>query len=563
MSDTRDYIKQYNVDRDILRLIFLYGCFTLSDFETKGIHSLVLDDPTWKNDILSKQKQLNDRLSAGQKAKAELDQKLMELDQIYQEKIDECQKQIDDLEQSHNKNIDGIRALKDLRYEKADAAYRMAASASRKKMDDGIADARAQETTGLDQENAAYQENFRTVKEDDKKEYFLGHKEKMDQIKQFYKDRIQSLREEFRNAVISPSEECNQAKRKADAESDAETRKENNRYAERLRELMWNQKSLGLQLEKEKRQLEQESGNVRMDWETDLKNILDDLIGVRKQFATTGGTRHTIARRSYQYTTYRLDHMGSNEVFNRQDQSGNKVWYFSSDLYNQNDDLLLKTFRRCQFTDKQAESYIRTFTEKPDRYGHIPVTDGIGKWVDYGLVINRNRKYDLSADIFPVNLDQRRKVVLALYDYLSFLSHTAPFNVPYYFAAQKCRLDLLITCGMASSQIPEMPVLYRHNYLYYTLDDEVLYFILQAVRERMQLKITFKKDRRNYREGDTKYSCRTADVIPVKVRHDASSGRQYLLCVNLSESSERADSIRLDRIMDVKPEAPLPSAKWN
>lgn len=287
-------------------------------------------------------------------------------------------------------------------------------------------------------------------------------------------------------------------------------------------------------------------------------------------------------------------------------ENGNKVWYANYHIYDETDDVLLQTYRTQKATDGQTITYfmmlrlldgdgkqselneilgdlLEAWMEHPPVIQNNPYSkwmayaadlkrkdkeqeafeylkerlDGIERLVDAGLVEHERSteyeeadnaafyraRYRLSDDILDGRSDAE---ILALYDCLMFLSKCSSFCVPYYYAAQKCRLYLMICKEYEPQEITDAPILYRHNYRYTVFDDEITYQILQALDHRTMLRVNYKAQGRTF-GADMEYVLNVTTVVPVKLIHDASSGRQYLFCLN--NANNAAEALRLDQII--------------
>lgn len=156
-----------------------------------------------------------------------------------------------------------------------------------------------------------------------------------------------------------------------------------------------------------------------------------------------------------------------------------------------------------------------------------------------GIVISvkegRNVKYSLSQDIWKNFKDEELEDI---YQYLDFVKCVSPFEIPYYFLQKKLQLYLHINRGI---DIQEKSVFqFKQNHLFNSIDNDILLVILQAVKKHRSIKIKCLSNPHTI-------ECIT---IPIKIIHDSTYGRQYLLCFN--SESEKVNVIRLDRITDAK-----------
>ena len=86
---------------------------------------------------------------------------------------------------------------------------------------------------------------------------------------------------------------------------------------------------------------------------------------------------------------------------------------------------------------------------------------------------------------------------------------------------------------------------FKHHYILYALDSEILLSLLRAIRSGEQVVLTL-----HQRSGTTK-NCR---VFPLKIYHGTQTGRQYLCGWNVSEKGIR--TYRLDHVVSCKTAEP-------
>lgn len=124
----------------------------------------------------------------------------------------------------------------------------------------------------------------------------------------------------------------------------------------------------------------------------------------------------------------------------------------------------------------------------------------------------RNVRYSLSKDIWEDMTDEELQDI---YIYLEFLRNTSPMDVPYYFLQKKLKLYLFSDRNIEMEEVDIFK--FRQNHLFNSLDNDVLLVCLQGLHLNLTLNIE--------KMNGTKY----VDVLPVKVIHDSTYGRQYLL----------------------------------
>ena len=176
-----------------------------------------------------------------------------------------------------------------------------------------------------------------------------------------------------------------------------------------------------------------------------------------------------------------------------------------------NDDILYtKDNLRVKLNELEARGFIRT--------------EKIAGRVSYFLV------EDIWAGFSTEELEN-------IYLFLDYVQNTMPLEMPYIFLMRKLRLYLF---GRGVKKFPEGVLQFKHNHLFNVLDNEIMLSILYAIADRSSVLI-----RRTGAEA-------LLTVIPVRVIHDCTYGRQYLLCTDISEDKSPM-MIRLDRIEAVLP----------
>lgn len=147
----------------------------------------------------------------------------------------------------------------------------------------------------------------------------------------------------------------------------------------------------------------------------------------------------------------------------------------------------------------------------------------------------RNAYYLLSNDLWSDFSNEELKDV---YLYLEFFKNVCPLEMPFYFLQRKLKLYLLSARSILISDLVFFQL--KHNHIFNTLDNDLLLTCLIAIHTRMTLLID-KEDQ----HGDVEL-----ETLPIKVIHDSTYGRQYLLCYN--SLAETATTIRIDKIKAAK-----------
>ena len=140
----------------------------------------------------------------------------------------------------------------------------------------------------------------------------------------------------------------------------------------------------------------------------------------------------------------------------------------------------------------------------------------------------RNVRYYVTEDIWKEYSEEELKQIYMLLD---FIRNIMPFEMPYVFLQNKLKLYLL---SRGIDDLPEGVFQFKHNHLFNVLDNEIMLDLLRALKRDRVVQL----ERTGVDESST--------VVPVKIIHECTYGRQYLLCMNCKDES--ALMIRLDRI---------------
>ena len=162
--------------------------------------------------------------------------------------------------------------------------------------------------------------------------------------------------------------------------------------------------------------------------------------------------------------------------------------------------------------------------------------------------------YRLKSD-FLIDFSDEELVVLC--QYLDFCSRSTAIQAPYYFAARKLKLYLKYERNYKEEINND--ILFRHNFIYNSLDNEIAMMLLKAIQGRQIAEIEI-----YYRDVLSKSyesTMRRMRVIPVKIVHDLWTGKQDLLCYNLE--TKKAETHRLDLIYLVYPKEDVSAKLWD
>ncbi len=287
-------------------------------------------------------------------------------------------------------------------------------------------------------------------------------------------------------------------------------------------------------------------------------------------------------------------------LIRKRNTKGKYVYQINTDIYDRQDDLLMRLYRYKNFKrseifayffflhwlkqeeDMQEEYSLRDIREQilmdyedtdlPEGHPLRILTasetkltewlyEALEKLCDAGLIMKTDRSvpeelsnqvvqnvhrsyYRLSGDLLgEIRNDE---VMTQLFHLLSFMSKTSPLAAPYYFASRKVNLAMRIR----EAEEPVQTTLYRHNHLYAVLDNEVLYDLLGYIREKKICHIVYKKMINIHYTSDTEYQGDTADILPLRIIQDEITGRQYLVCYMTEENC--LESLRLDQILSAE-----------
>ena len=158
--------------------------------------------------------------------------------------------------------------------------------------------------------------------------------------------------------------------------------------------------------------------------------------------------------------------------------------------------------------------------------------------IENGLIVSeKNRKsvlYKLSDDIWTnFETDELKDIFL----FLDFMKNTSPIEMPFYFLQNKLELYLhnVRKCEVRSDEIFR----FKHNHLFNLLDNEILYELLVAIHDEVEVSLTRKSI-----NGEVEII-----TIPLGIVHESTYGRQYLHCY--SRETKRESVVRLDKITSI------------
>ncbi len=151
---------------------------------------------------------------------------------------------------------------------------------------------------------------------------------------------------------------------------------------------------------------------------------------------------------------------------------------------------------------------------------------------------DRNVRYLVADDIWESFSDEE---LLELLTYLEFIKNVSPVEMPYYFLQRKLKLYLFSERNIRADN--KSPFQFKHNHIFNSLDNDILIECLRAIQAKSSLII----------EKDGGKEAITA--LPIKVIHDSTYGRQYLMLYNVGR--QMVNGIRIDHIKKVQAGEPF------
>lgn len=153
--------------------------------------------------------------------------------------------------------------------------------------------------------------------------------------------------------------------------------------------------------------------------------------------------------------------------------------------------------------------------------------------IEKGYVVSqkegRTVRYSLVDDIWK---DFTEEELLDLSLYLEFLKNVSPVEIPYYFLIQK--LHLYMKCERKMEDKEDKVFAFKHNHFFNSLDNDVLLEVLKGCNRKEAMCIRLENGREQ-------------KVLPVRIIHDSTYGRQYLYCFDKDEESRSV--IRIDKMI--------------
>lgn len=145
----------------------------------------------------------------------------------------------------------------------------------------------------------------------------------------------------------------------------------------------------------------------------------------------------------------------------------------------------------------------------------------------------RNVTYRLADDLWESFSDEE---LWDIYFFLQFVENVSPFEMPFYYLQKK--LKLYMECDR-KMDIEERPIFqFKHNHLFNSLDNEILMKVLKLIKDKKLVEVQLENSKKTFK------------VIPMKVMHDCTYGRQYLIAINPEFGN--MSNFRIDKIKEIK-----------
>lgn len=230
-------------------------------------------------------------------------------------------------------------------------------------------------------------------------------------------------------------------------------------------------------------------------------------------------------------------------------ESGGKIVFMSVDSRTSAKNPLFKAFRTKSFTSKDItfhfyildllSSYERlnvreildlfdekylSFFENAESFDESTIRKKLKEYVGLGILRAEKDGRDVCYSLSENELDLE-----PFFDAVQFFSEADPIGVAGSYISDRYEKKQRIFA-------------FKHNYIFRTLESEVIYTLAAAILKGENVILSLKKEKQGY----LKSSC----FCPVKIYVSTQTGRQYLLCYYKEE--DRFIFIRTDNITDVK-----------
>ena len=315
----------------------------------------------------------------------------------------------------------------------------------------------------------------------------------------------------------------------------------------------------------------------------------------------TGTSEGNISRSKVEIEISRFQFLLGESFFNANDTA----YHCDYSVHDKKDDTMLAMYRNHTFTRLNLQSYIlllQALDEIDDNgdYKHLRITDifeslnnehriSVSEAGSDDMVARHDNVpccYDISKSKLQSELDELKELgyieeeaadkktymynlkpdflmnfsdeeIIKLCQFLDFCSRSIAIQAPYYFASRKLKMYLKYERGYKEEINNDF--LFRHNFIYNSLDNEIAMMLLKGIKGRQIVEIEI-----YYRDVLSKSyesTMRKMRIIPVKIVHDLWTGKQDLLCYNLE--TKKAETHRLDLIYLVYPKEDVSAKLWD
>lgn len=253
------------------------------------------------------------------------------------------------------------------------------------------------------------------------------------------------------------------------------------------------------------------------------------------------------------------------EKFIKKKRAGKKVLPYCSYMMAETpENFLAETYRNKSFTMLDFMTYffalsilntesgmglseiLQVIPEENDEviYTKDNLRKKLDELIDKGLIISekvgKKVVYRVVEDCLA---DFKTDELVNLYWLLEFMKNVVPIEMPFFFLQKKLKLYLYAERNLEVGEIHAFQ--YKHNHLFNVLDNEVILSALKAIHSSKMLFIRYL-----YRGQE-----QTDKVVPVKIIHECTYSRQYLLYYDVVE--ERIRTKRIDKIISGEIKEPI------
>ncbi len=143
--------------------------------------------------------------------------------------------------------------------------------------------------------------------------------------------------------------------------------------------------------------------------------------------------------------------------------------------------------------------------------------------------------YSLAKDIWG---NFSNEELISILFYLEFMKNVSPIEMPYYFLYQKLKLYLICERKVQLENVEVFQ--FKHNHQFNSLDNEILLDIIRAIKQKKVICLTVRG----------KSEVIDKKILPIKIIHDSTYGRQY--CMGISLLQNKKTIIRIDKIKSIQ-----------